>query len=531
MEKSNEIRYKIAEYDHEFEEIFRLNYETFVEEITQHQPNTERRLVDKFHNENTYIIALNSQNELVGMVSIRGVRPFSLDYKIDNLDKYLPAKSIPCEIRLLAVRKKYRSTSVARKLIEQAGIEALKLGYEIGLISGIVERLPMYKKIGFVPFGDIVGKEGAYFQPMIINFDAFDSFVHRETEIQQLNLMPGPVCVSKDVTFAFQQPPISHRSVEFRKILDTLKFSLCNLVNCNKLQVFTGAGTLANDMVAGQLKQLEGVGLILINGEFGKRLINNAKGLHLDFMTLSWEWGQPFDLEEIEETIKTNEEISWIWFVHCETSTGFLNPMNELIDLCEKHDLKLAADCISTIGTIPLNLSKIFMASATSGKALASYAGIAIVFYNHELKQPKFSLPAFLDLFLYEKYDGIPYTIPTNLIIALHKAVEILNVKEKEKNIESLSVWLQQGFTALGFKLLLPQNYMHKPVITIVLPEEISSEKFGDELNKKNIQISYKSGYLIERNWVQICLMGHYEHSHVAPLMNEMKELKNLLLN
>jgi len=90
---------------------------------------------------------------------------------------------------------------------------------------------------------------------------------------------------------------------------------------------------------------------------------------------------------------------------------------------------------------------------------------------------------------------------------------------------------LQQGFTALGFNLLLPQNYMHKPVITIVLPEEISSEKFGDELNKKNIQISYKSGYLIERNWVQICLMGHYEHSHVAPLMNEMKELKNLLLN
>src|SRR4051794_19305410 len=93
--------FKTATEDWEFEQIHRLNYRTFVEEIPQHQAAPTQRLVDKFHAENTYLISVCG-NKLVGMLAVRGARPFSLDQKLPELDSYLPAGRRTCEIRLLA---------------------------------------------------------------------------------------------------------------------------------------------------------------------------------------------------------------------------------------------------------------------------------------------------------------------------------------------------------------------------------------------------------------------------------------------
>jgi len=71
------LTYKIATEPREFELIHRLNYETFVEEIPQHAANPTGRLVDRFHDENTYVVCMNG-DELTGMIALRGRRPFSL---------------------------------------------------------------------------------------------------------------------------------------------------------------------------------------------------------------------------------------------------------------------------------------------------------------------------------------------------------------------------------------------------------------------------------------------------------------------
>ena len=78
------IRYKVADQDWEFNEVHKLNYETFVEEIPQHRTNRKKSLVDKFHTENNYIICLK-EDKLAGMIAVRDKRPFSLDLKLNNL--------------------------------------------------------------------------------------------------------------------------------------------------------------------------------------------------------------------------------------------------------------------------------------------------------------------------------------------------------------------------------------------------------------------------------------------------------------
>jgi len=165
-------QFKIATEDWEFAQIHRLNYATFVEEIPQHSVNSDQALVDKFHHENTYIICLD-RGRVVGMIAVRGNRPFSLDNKLDQLEAYLPPGRRLCELRLLAVEKKYRNGWVFWGLGKLLTEYCLQHGYDFALISGTPRQQKLYKHLGFVPFGPLVGTADAPFQPMYLSFEAF----------------------------------------------------------------------------------------------------------------------------------------------------------------------------------------------------------------------------------------------------------------------------------------------------------------------------------------------------------------------
>ena len=141
-ETKTRLTYKVATEAWEFELISELNYATFVEEVPQHDPNLSRRLVDRFHDENTYLICL-SGCELIGMVAVRHQRPFSLDEKLGSIDAYLPLGSSVCEIRLLSVAKERRNGRVIQGLLSLLARNCIDSEYDIAVISGNVtqERL------------------------------------------------------------------------------------------------------------------------------------------------------------------------------------------------------------------------------------------------------------------------------------------------------------------------------------------------------------------------------------------------------
>jgi GNAT superfamily N-acetyltransferase len=164
--------YKIAETADEFEQIFRLNYKTFTDEIPQNEANSECRRVDKFHAENTYLICMQDAH-LLGMMAMRDKRPFSLDEKFENLDSYLPSYTSICEIRLLAVEPDKRSTKIFGGLILFAARYCDEHGYDLAVMSGTTRRASLYKHLGFAAFGPLIGKDETFFQPMYITLDAY----------------------------------------------------------------------------------------------------------------------------------------------------------------------------------------------------------------------------------------------------------------------------------------------------------------------------------------------------------------------
>ncbi|MDI6774469.1 MAG: GNAT family N-acetyltransferase [Verrucomicrobiota bacterium] len=170
--------FKVATEASEFEQIHELNYETFVEEIPQHHANPQRRLVDKFHEQNTYLICMDG-DRLAGMVAMRSQRPFSLDHKLPNLDAHLPAGRSVVEIRLLAIRKRRRKGKILLGLLRMIAEYGREKGHNLAVISGATREVKMYRNIGFTPFGPLVGAPGAMYQPTVITMEDFRERVGR----------------------------------------------------------------------------------------------------------------------------------------------------------------------------------------------------------------------------------------------------------------------------------------------------------------------------------------------------------------
>ena len=140
-------RIKLADSADEREYVHQLNYATFVEEIPQHAPNPERRLVDRFDAENEYVIALGSDDKVVGMLALRARRPFSLDLKLEQLDSYLPPHRSLCELRLLAVRREHRHKALFRDLIAFTARRCVAAGHDLAVISGTTRQLADRKSV------------------------------------------------------------------------------------------------------------------------------------------------------------------------------------------------------------------------------------------------------------------------------------------------------------------------------------------------------------------------------------------------
>jgi GNAT superfamily N-acetyltransferase len=157
----------------EFEQIYRLGYDAFVQEMPHYRTGIAGWFVDRFDHENHYAICLQEER-LLGMVAVRGTRPFSLDEKLPKLDQWLPQGHTVCEIRLLAVEKAYRCGPVARGLFHYLFWYCRTQRYTLAAISGIVKQQKLYRHLGFVPFGPIVGTAAAQFQPMYITLHTID---------------------------------------------------------------------------------------------------------------------------------------------------------------------------------------------------------------------------------------------------------------------------------------------------------------------------------------------------------------------
>ena len=507
--------YRLAVLPQDAERIHQLNYQTFVEEIPQHPSNDDRLLVDSFHEENTYVVCMK-ESEIVGMIALRADRPFSLDKKIGPIENLLvPPPLYPVEIRLLVVDPAHRRGRAFFGLMQALANWCVKAGHDAAVISGTTREQKLYGQMGFQPFAKPVGTEEAKYVPMVIRLADYEQSMAKRLSSPMVNFLPGPLTIAGNVQMALARESFSHRSPVYAQLLASVQEQLIQLTGANYVKVLQGTGTLANDAVAAQLSRITGKGLVLVNGEFGQRLCDHAKRFNLSFDCEERKWGETFSVEQLAERLDS-QQYNWLWFVHSETSTGILNDLEQITSLCRQRGIYVAADCASSIGCVRVNLQEVDIASSVSGKGLASFAGIGLVFHKASIESDE-SIPRYLDLGYYEKCGGIPFTQSSNLVCALHQALEnlLLDTEKVFIRIQSCADRLREGVEKLGIQVLSPEHSTNPGILTLRLPEGESSRRLGDNLFLNGYRTHYESGYLQERNGLQLAAMNQPTDSEV----------------
>jgi aspartate aminotransferase-like enzyme len=528
MGEDGHLRFRIASGAADFEAIHRLNYRTFVEEIPQHPANPERRLVDRFHAENTYAVCF-AGTELVGMVAGRANRPFSLDAKVADLDSHLPPGRRPVEVRLLSVAPGHRNGRIFARLVGLLASHFRERGCDLALVSGTLGRLRLYRHLGFVPFGPIVGTGEALFQPMYLTQK---EFLGRERALAppggtagagSASFLPGPVRVRREVRRAMAGAPVTHRSGEFLDDVRAVKRSLCALVGAPAVEILLGSGTLANDVVGGQIARFGAPGLVLSFGEFGERLEDHAARWGLRFEVVRAPWGEPVSVAEVSRRAAALRGARWIWTVHCETSTGVLLDLPALAAAAAEGGLALCLDAVSSVGIVPVDLHGVHLASCSAGKGLGSYPGLALVFHDGSVRPDPERLPRYLDLGLYAVEEGVPFTASSNLLHALKAALGRKDWPERFARIAAASARLRALLREEGLSIVGADDRASPAVVTVALPAGIDSAAVGGTLRRRGFLLNANSRYLVKRGWVQVCLMGEWDDGVLDRVPSELR--------
>lgn len=530
----SDVQFKQAETAEEIEQIHRLNHRIFAEEVGQHARTGDGRLIDKFHGRNRYFIA-TCGGDLVGMISAHDGPEFSIASRLKD-DGALRLLRAPLEIRLLAIAPRFRRRAILAGLFWQVAHYARTHHYSDLLISGIVERLPMYTKIGFRPMGPAVPCGAAEFVPMRLSLDAAPArFAGRERlygtrwrREHATSVLPGPVAVSAAVTEAFHREPISHRSQQFIDLYQEMRTRLSNLTGGLQAVALCGSGTLANDAVAANLRSAFGSaeGLVIANGEFGERLARQAMSAGLSCRELRFGWGEAWSFKAIEKEL--DRRPAWIWAVHLETSTGVLNDLSRLTELGQLHGVPVAADCVSSVGAVELSTTgrHLYLATGVSGKAIGSYAGLAFVLLSGEAivaLDGRTICPTF-DLVTAVRTEGPVSTLPSPLVMAALQALRENYDGEagrtaRYKHYDDLGKWMRARIRDAGLEALAAEQDAAPTITTFPLPWR----GFAQECGRAGFSIAYESDYLRTRGWGQIATMGDLNRDALEPLFAAMR--------
>ncbi|MGC8600847.1 MAG: pyridoxal-phosphate-dependent aminotransferase family protein [Thermoprotei archaeon] len=298
-----------------------------------------------------------------------------------------------------------------------------------------------------------------------------------------LLLTPGPVELHPRVLKALSSPVRYHREKSF---LDDLMFvtqSVSKLEGTDNLTVpITGSGTAAMDAAVSSMVRRSSKVLSFINGVFSERLYNISR-YYSDSVTPYYkEWGKAITREDVRSALE-DKEYDFVTIVHNETSTGVLNPMDEIMEEINKRGLISIVDGVTSVGGDRVEVDKwgIDAMITASQKCLGGPPGMSFVTLSDRalslIKKIDRGQSYYVDVRNYIK-DGkidIPFTTATPLVIALKEAINMIYEEGLDRRISRhrlMGKAVRSGAQAMGLELLAERGYESNTVTAIKIPEK-----------------------------------------------------------
>lgn len=298
-----------------------------------------------------------------------------------------------------------------------------------------------------------------------------------------LLLTPGPLTTSKSVKQAMLHDWGS-RDPDFIALNRRVLYRLAEMAGGGDMVAvpMQGSGTFAVEAMLGTFVPREGRLLILVNGAYGHRAARIADRLGLKFEVMETAEDTPPDLEALAVRLMATPAITHVFAVHCETTSGILNPIIEIADIVASEGRRLLIDSMSAFGALDVDIEEFRFdaVAASSNKCLEGVPGLGFVICRRDAMMgcegnaPSVSLDLFDQHQALEKTGQYRFTPPTHAIAALDQALrEHLDeggVRGRGDRYRANCATLVDGMRDMGFQPLLPDELQAPIIVTFRMP-------------------------------------------------------------
>lgn len=314
-------------------------------------------------------------------------------------------------------------------------------------------------------------------------------------------LTPGPLTTSLKTRSAMLRDWGSWDS-NFNAVTSRVRERLLAIVNGAPTHVcvpMQGSGTFSIEAAVNTLVPRNGHVLVLVNGAYGQRMARLTAMMGRRLSTFETADGVPTTAADVARALDADASITHVGLIHCETSTGILNPLPEIADAVATRGKSLIVDAMSSFGALAIDATRIPFDAlvAASGKCVEGPPGMGFVFVRKAVLEKCAGNSTSLSLDLHDQWSYMEkttqwrYTPPTHIVIALDAALE--QYREQGGQPARLARYTANcetvvaGMKEMGFKVFLDPNIQAPIIVTFYAPADsrYTFKAFYDKVRDK----------------------------------------------
>ncbi|MCA7950303.1 2-aminoethylphosphonate aminotransferase [Burkholderia seminalis] len=345
-----------------------------------------------------------------------------------------------------------------------------------------------------------------------------------------LLLNPGPVTLTERVRRSLLQPDLCHRESEFFDLQDEARARLVAAYELDPAEwtavLMTGSGTAAVESMIAALVPQDGKLLVIENGVYGERITQIATQYGIAHDVLKHEWMQAPDLAQVAARLDAGG-YTHVAVIHHETTTGRLNDLGAIAEVCRARGVKMLVDGVSSFGAEAIDFAggDIDAVAATANKCLHGVPGAAFVIVRRGALAKAASRTYYLDLGRLAKLQdqrNTPFTPSVHAYYALVEALrefdEAGGWRARHAHYKALADQAQAGLAARGMPLVLPEGASSVVLRAYRLPQGVTYEALHDGLKARGFVIYAGQGGL-SKELFRISTMGAIQAADVERLL------------
>lgn len=353
-------------------------------------------------------------------------------------------------------------------------------------------------------------------------------------------LNPGPSTTTDTVKMAQVVPDICPREKEFAGIMAPMRDDLVRIVHGDTTEytavLFCGSGTICIDVALNSLLADGKKALIINNGSYSQRACDVCKYYNMPLVEVKQPLDDIPDLSAIENTLKENRDIGYVYVTYHETGTGLLNPVREIGALAHKYGAFLITDTTSAYAMIPINVyeDNIDFCMASAQKGIMGMTGLSYIIGKRDIIEESKDYPKrsyYCNLYMqYEYFEStgeMHFTPPVQTIYAAKQAlVEYFEEGEEEKWKRHTRVMnaIRKGIDDLGFHEALRREVQAGLVAAVEYPDDPNwdFERIHDYCYERGFTIY--PGKMQNKGTFRLCALGAIDEGDIRDFWKVFEE-------